>query len=74
MNNNQTNGKDNTVAALPDLSLSDATISFLSKILIDGGADAPAFENGNSKNISAKLRSGKDGFLDRNIYPDTVNA
>lgn len=61
--------KDDRTAALPDLSLSKITINFLSKILIDGGADVPSFENGKSDKISARLCSGKDGFFDKSKYP-----
>ena len=55
---------------LPDLSLSETTITLLSRILIDGGADVPSFENGKSDKISARLKSGKDGFLDKTKFPD----
>ena len=57
---------------LPDLCLKEDTIAFLSKIFHDGGASEPTFENGSSEKISAKLRSGKDGFFDETRFPQEV--
>ena len=64
MNEKDILGKEVEVV-LPDLSLSRDTVAFLSKILLDGGANEHTFENGNSEKISAKLHSGKDGFFDK---------
>lgn len=58
--------------SFPDLSLGEETIAFLSKNLLGGGADDPAFENGESDKISDKLRSGKDGFFDKAKFPHTA--
>lgn len=56
----------------PDLSLDEGTIDHLARILLGGGAEDRAFENGNSPNISAQLRSGKDGFLDVKEFPRNI--
>lgn len=57
---------------LPDLSISKQTMARLASILLGGGADNHAFENGCSKKISAKLSSGKDGFLNETEFPRKV--
>jgi len=62
----------NDVKKSPDLSLDEATIDHLARILLGGGAEEHAFENGSSQNISAKLRSGKDGFLDEKEFPRNI--
>lgn len=59
--------------SIPDLSLSERTIAFLAKILLDGGADDHAFENGKCDRISQKLRSGKDGFFDATKFPSETS-
>lgn len=58
---------------LPDLSLNKGTVSYLARILLGGGAEDHSFENGSSKNISAKLSSGKDGFLDEATFQRNVS-
>jgi hypothetical protein len=65
---NSDNGK------LPSLSLSEITLKRLSQILIDGGADSPSFENGQSDKISSRLRSGRDGFFDKTKFPDGASV
>jgi hypothetical protein len=54
---------------LPDLSLDQETIEFLSGILLGGGAKEPAFKNGRSLPISDMLASGTGGFFDTARYP-----
>ncbi len=65
-------GVDQGTIDRPNLSLQDATISFLAKIFLDGGADTPTFENGSSDKISARLSSGHDGFFDETKFPRAV--
>lgn len=55
---------------VPNLSLDAETLDIMSRVLLGGGAQDHAFENGHSMKISNMLRSENGGFLDKTKYPD----
>ncbi len=58
------------VGIRPNLSLDKETLEIMSRVLLGGGAQDHAFENGHSMKISNMLHSRNGGFFDKTKYPD----